>query len=67
LFQDALDVRVDALSIGGNDIVERHAPEFLFRVAERFPEGGIEFYDASGFSIYKEDVLRGLLHHRTVE
>src|SRR3712207_4326165 len=46
---------------------EREAPQFLFRVAEGRPEGGVGLHYAPRLNVDQADVLRGLFDHRPVE
>src|ERR671910_2264012 len=62
-----LDVAVHAPPVMGDDVVERHAPEFCFRVAERRLEGRVRLHYASRLDVDQADILRGLLYYGAVE
>src|SRR5215203_886375 len=67
LLHDTPDVEVHALALVGHDVVERHLPELVFRVAQRLEQGVVGLQHAPRFGVDEEDVFRGLLDHGTVE
>jgi hypothetical protein len=61
------DVEVHTLLIVGDDVVERHLFQLIFRVAQRAEEGVVGVEHTPTLRIYEEDVLLRLLDHRAVE
>jgi hypothetical protein len=67
LLQAVLDIHIDALPVGSDDVIERQASELFLCVAERLLERGVGLHDASSIDFYEEDILCSLLDDRTVE
>src|SRR5215211_7752751 len=67
LLPDTSDVEVNALIIVGDDVIESHLFELIFRVAQRAKQGVVGIEHTPALRVHEEDVLLRLLDHRAVE